>query len=1067
MSAADQLACALAATLSNNAHQRKAAEALLSQLAGQEHHAAHLLRLSAGGDAVVAPAASLRLKNLIRTQNHQSIVPEAARERVRDDLLIALAAVRGTNVEGVLAETTRWLVLVDFPAKWPKLIPDIQDSLASGDSARVHAALVALRQLVKCYEFKSRDPNNLAESDPNDAGLAHPRQPLDAIAASFFPTLNALYLHLDDIVAKQPYENPERRNACLAQRLIVKVFWSCTQFILPPVLAEPNVLDQWLNPFFETMRRPCRHPYIDDADDIAMEPEWKTKKWLGQVMTRFLKRYGTPNRVPVDEPWAKRVAEMFRDRHSEKATTVMLEVLSTGTKGHQISYRVAHLALDFIEEAIETASLWAVIHPHVDSLLAHVVFPYLSFSEADEDVWISDPSEYVRKQYDFTDDLTSPRTAASNLLAKMADLRSKSTVLPFLQYLLQSVLDPYQRAPVGSPQRAQLARQKVGAFSALAAVKGKLMSKNDLADSFLQVLKTHVEPDIQSEYGFLRSESAWLLGQVASCGWERFTNELGQSCLSGCVSLLQDREMPVQAAAAGSLQFLMDQEGGTEIIRAVSPQLLERLLGLMDSMSDVYLTLTPALDKLVAQYPDEILPLALPLVQRLIAAFKQSADTLLVDGDDDDDEMAFTAAQILLLISSVVSSLGEWDRINVEEKKRIFASLEKELEPFLSSMFDESHQVFIEELLDILGILVMQVGSLKGGFSPFLMGMIPKMVHGFEIWAADYVEHMLETIEGYLLFGLEQMVKVDGAVGAFVRMVQQLWSAKYDDSDAIYGTRIAGTLLLNLSQIKPGSEQLAAQVAIEVGRKAGERCIITPEDQTGLRQRLFAVVMLCVYIDGNAVLKGLGAQSVMQLIGSQTGNLLVFDRLYAKKAIVLGLSGILRTRGLVLEESKPHVLGVALRLEQMIAEQRRSTAESAENSVRKLENMVKEENGTTRYGLDGYGSDLDDNEDASNFADELNEHRAEELKKLAEGTGLGLGTLEELHVTNGLSNGLFDLEIDMGEDDEGGKGSVLDEIDECEYLVETVRECVGEAWWARVSDEERNALEAMAKQLGR
>ena len=137
-----------------------------------------------------------------------------------------------------------------------------------------------------------------------------------------------------------------------------------------------------------------------------------------------------------------------------------------------MSKRVAHLALDFIEEAIETSQLWVVIKPHVDTLFTKVVFSYLSFSDIDEELWHNDPGEYVRKQYDFTEDLTSPRMAASNLLTKMADLRSKSTILPFLQYLVQVVLEPYK-----VHESKELARLKVGAFAALAAVKMKLKKK--------------------------------------------------------------------------------------------------------------------------------------------------------------------------------------------------------------------------------------------------------------------------------------------------------------------------------------------------------------------------------------------------------------------------------------------------------------------------------------------------------------------------------------------------------------------------------------------------------------
>lgn len=1071
----DTAARALAATLSNSATDRASAEALLAHLVTQHDHPTHLLRLSAAQDPLVAPAAALRLKNLVRSSRLNQVLSDESRTGVRDGMLHALSVVRGTNVESVLAETTRWLILLDFPSRWPTLLPNISEFLSSGDSSRVHAALITMRQLAKCYEFRSRDPSKLSTTDPNDAGLAHPREPLETLATASFPTLHALYIHLDQIIAKEPYSNPDTRKASLAQRLVVKIFWSCTQFILPPYLAEQGVLDQWITCFFQTLRRPSKHPFIDNPDDLAEEPEAKTKKWIAQVLTRFLKRYGSPKKLPIDEPWSKTVAEAFRDRYADNATTVMLEVLSSPTKGHQVSRRVANISLDFIEEAIETASLWAVIRPHVDTLLTRIVFPYLCFNEYDEEIWLNDPSEYVRKQYDFTEDFTSPKNAAINLLSKMADLRSKSTVLPFLQYLLQTVLDPFIAAPMGSQQKLSLARQKVGAFASIAAVKTKLMSKPELSESFLQVLKTHVEPDLRSEYGFLRSEAAWLLGQVASCEWQEFSVHLGEASLRGCVGLLQDNDVSVQAAAAGALQYLMEHVGRKDLISAVAPQLLERLLQLMESLSDGYLSFLPALDKLVVGYPDEIMPLALPLVQQLNRAFQQAAHSILADTDEEDDDLAFTAAQVLHLISSVISSVGEWQKPTKEDKKTLFASVEKELMPLLESTFQESHQVFVEELLDVLGCLVAQTGALNERLSPFLLSLVPKMMDGLNNWAVEYVGSMMEPIEAYISFGLRDILAMEGGNVAFIRIIQKLWSDKLDESDAIYGVKIAESLALYLQRQTGIPDQVRQQIIVELARSAAAKCVATPEDQTVLRERTFAILMLCIYVDAISVLQGLGAQSVMQLIASQTVDMTQFDRVYSKKSIVLGVGSLLCTKGLVAEESKPHLLSLALKSQHLIDDQRAATAHSALQSSVFAAEPKDGGNGFANFTAlppnDENGSDLEDDQDAVNFLEDVGDHESESLEQLAAESGLSVATLKELTDSNGtlLGNGLFDVDdIDNEDDDEGGfSSSLLDDVDEVEHTVQCVKKSAVDAWWSNVDERDRMAMERLAKRVDR
>ncbi|KAI0567664.1 Armadillo-like helical domain containing protein [Gracilaria domingensis] len=838
--------------------------------------------------------------------------------------------------------------------------------------------------------------------------------------------------------------------------------------MLPPVLADANMLSNWMNAFFETLRRPSLHAYVPDPDDLLYEPESKTKKWISQILVKFLKRYGSPHRIPIDEPWSKKVAENFRDNHAEKATKVMLEVLFSETNGYQVSKRVAHIALDYVEEAIETASLWAVVYPHVSNLLTRVVFSYLCFSDADEEVWMGDPSEYVRKQYDFTDDFTSPRMAASNLLSKMADLRSKKTVLPFLQYLHDAVLNPFLTAAPNSPQRLNLSRQKVGAFAALAAVKGKLMSKPELSSTFLMILKKHVHPDLQSEFGFLRSEAAWLLGQVASCEWQEFGSELGEASLRGCVALLSDRELPVQAAAAGALQYLIDQDGPEELIRTFAPQLMQRLLGLMDNMTDSYLSLIPSLDKLIVRYPDEIMPLAHPVLQRLIAAFKHSAQSILADGDDEDDELAFTAAQVLYLISSVLSSVGEWSRPKLEEKKELLLSIEKELQPLLERMFEENHQVFVEELLDVLGALIVQLGEHQVELTPFLRAMIGKMAKAFNEWAGDYVEQMMDAIEGYLMYDMPAIAHMQNGISTFVHIIRNLWSSAYDDGDAVFGTMIAEYLLLNLEKISPRPTEMLRGVAIEIAMRAGERCVRTRDDEINLPQRLFSVVMLCMYIDAEHVLKALSVQSTLQLIGSQTGKLQLFERIHSKKAIILGLASMLSTSGLVGEEQKAQLLHIAVCLQQMIDTQRVTAANNAANAGNSFAALSKGA-ATNGFGYhstsDDNGSDLEDDQDATNVLDDTPEPYNETIEKLAAETGFSVAQLHELSTSNGaIDIGLFDIDEGHDRDDEGGyRASPIDDINEGEYLVNRVKQSSFETWWSKVSEEDRLWMEQLAK----
>lgn len=1118
------VAAALSATLSVDASSRTAAEAALSSMSSHPAHAAALLRLAAGTSPVVAAAAAVRLKNATRAArapaaSHAAaaLAPEA-RAHVRENLLPALAVAREGPASAALAETLRWLVLLDFPARWPGLLEQIR-SFLGGDLAQVAAALSALHKIAKCYEFRSNEPSKLDANDPNDAGIAHPREPLDRIVELCFPDLLVLFGKLNAESGTAPR---------LCQKMIVKIFWCSMQFVMPPHMAEPGVLNNWLDALISLFEQPVVvQPQSSADEDLAAMPEFKAKKWIANVLLRFLKRYSNPKRIAIDEPHTRRVAVLFQEQYASRATAAMLNVLSWPTSGGHLSGRVANIAIDYLQEAVETASLWSVMLPHIHLLLSQIIFPYLCFTDADMEVWEEDPIEYVRKQSDINEDYTSPRMAAIGLLSQLGELRPKNTVLPFMTHLVSTVLEPYRATVVGSPARAALARQKVGAMQALSACKLRLQSKPDLAATFLEVLTVHVEPDIRSEFGFLRAMAHKLLGDVASSGWSAFSSRLGEASLRGAVSALEDPELPVQATAASALHFLMEQDSAQPLIAPFAPQLLERLLHVMDRMSDGFVSLLPTLDKLVDRYPDELMPLAVPLMRRLVAAFQTSAAEAKAQGDDEDgdDDLLFQAAQMLQLISSVITTAGEWSKPSDEERAEMFRVLETELQPVLIPMFDEGNQVFAEETLDVLHTLILQTGELKKKLSPFLMSMVPRLVKSFDVWAGEYVSSdIVGPIEAYIAYDLDALLQMEGAVPALMSIAQRLWMpGVFDDSEAVDGAKIADALVLSLSKHETRGSELSNSVVCSLAREAAKRCSSTTGGEGPLRVRLFGTVMLAAYYDGSLALKTLGGpDQLMQFVSLVVSDVDSLTRIHDKKAAILGLSSLLRVTDSDLGQTSPSlvrgIIGLQDRIDRQRAGDERKNMQMTQlaawagagggagaGGVRSGggSDAVASGNGSdgvvgapvvpagigdasgvpvalggVQPGIslgaqgatgevDDDSSELDDDEDASNRLLDGNESgHFGSLEKLSLETGIPVAELEILNATGGVSTstgGFFDFD-DFNEDDDEGDNptSVLDEIDEIRFFVESVKLAMSKPWWGSVGQEERLAIDRLA-----
>lgn len=1126
------VSAALSATLAIDASVRHAAEASLVHLSSVPTHAASLLRLSVSPDIIVAPAAALRLKNAARaarTPGHSHAVAPlagAARAHVRENIIGAIAAASAPGVRAALAESLRWMVLLDFPARWPGLVGDIEKGLG-GSLDEVWAALAALHKIGKCYEFRSNDAKRLDANDPNDVGLQHPREPLDRIVEACFPRLLGLFVRLAEESGMGQGGEGERVKDCM--KLIVKVFWCGMQFVMAPHLAAPGVLDSWFAALVSVLEKrvvlPPGSEEIAD-EDLAEMPEFKIKKWIGQVLLRFLRRYSNPKRVPLDEPHTKLVAVMFQEKLAPRATAAMLGVLAWPTQpGGRISGRLANLAIDFLQEAVETASLWAVMLPHVHSLLAQIIFPYLCYSEEDADLWEVDPVDYVRKQTDIAEDYTSPRMAATSLLSQLGELRPKNTVLPFMTHLVSTVLEPYLASAVGTPERAALARQKVGAMLALNACKLRLM-KNDLAATFLDVLTRHIEPDLRSEFGFLRAAAHKLLGDIASSGWEPFVDRLGESSLRSAVAALEDPELVVSATAGGALHYLMEQDSAQPLIGPFAPQLLERLLVLMDKMADGYVTLLPTLEKLVDRYPDELMPLAVPLMRRLVSAFHHTSEEAkninVGDDDEGDEDLMFQAAQMLQLISSVLTTAGEWTTPSDKERSDMFTIIESELQPVLVPMFDNGNQVFAEETLDVLHTLILQTGMLNGKLSPLIMSLVPRLVKSFEAWSGEYVSSDLcGPIEAYIAYDLDALLAMEGAVPAFMTIAQQLWKGgAFDDSEAVDGTKIADALILGLTRHPSRGSEASSRVVVSLAREAASRCAKTTGGEGPLRVRIFGTLMLCLFYDTTLVVREFGGVGqLMELVSTVLSDIESFRRVHDKKVVILGLSSMIAAASEIgLDSTSPGlirgIIGLQGRIDQQRAGDEQKNADvnryanwssgmagggsavgaggvGAPGSVPSVDMSAAESSVAAAQrslllsgsqGLPGQAvgaadgddgaSELDDDEDASNRLLDETEGGMDVLEKLSAETGIPVEELELMNTNNGglmtTASGLFDFE-DLNDDDDEGDNvtSALDAIDEVRVFVDCAKAAQAQPWWANVPKDDCVAIEQLSRRAYR
>ncbi|MPC45668.1 Importin-7 [Portunus trituberculatus] len=127
------------------------------------------------------------------------------------------------------------------------------------------------------------------------------------------------------------------------------------------------------------------------------------------------------------------------------------------------------------------------------SVVQDVLFPLMCYSDADQELWNSDPYEYVRVKFDIYEDLVSPVTAAQGLL--LSTVRKRKEMLEKTMVFLMQVLTTPNVDP----------RHKDGVMHMIGTLGGVLLKKKIYKDQMETMIAQYVFPEFQSPFGFMRA----------------------------------------------------------------------------------------------------------------------------------------------------------------------------------------------------------------------------------------------------------------------------------------------------------------------------------------------------------------------------------------------------------------------------------------------------------------------------------------------------------------------------------------------------------------------------------
>ncbi|KAI8335415.1 armadillo-type protein [Chlamydoabsidia padenii] len=718
-------------------------------------------------------AAAIYFKNrLVKAwdRNKQPTTPigEEDRNVVKQSILQAM--VTAPNAVKVQLTSCLYIILSnDFPDLWTQFVGELQNLLSSSDFRLVYVGLLALREVVKVYQWKT----------------AEKREPLQQIIALTFPAIQTIGTNL---VTSDSLEAAEML------KLTLKIYHAGIQVELPKCLQDSSSLVPWGTLFLQLIDKAIPFDVLPaDAEEREKYPWGKTKKWAYHCLNRLFAKYGNPALLTPSATKYAPFAKNFVANFAPNVLQAYLRQVEGWIKNEiWISHKCLGLTAAFFDNSVKHKTTWQIIKPHTETLVAHFIFPQLCFSTEDEELWNDDPVEFVHKKVDPLEDIHSPDTNASNLLITLARDRKKHTFMGILGFI-NSVLNKY----LETPDEQKNGREKDGALNMIACLSYQILQKKSPVAGMMEpFFVSHVFPEFKSRFPYLRARACDITKRFSDLD---FANQQNLATLyQNVLDCLRDTDLPVKIQAALALQPMIRHESVREAMVPSLPFIMQELLNLTNEI-DID-TLATTMEEFVEVFADQLTPFAVQLCTqlrdtflRIMEDYAQSNPSANVNDDDDDfgdlddiSDKTMAAMGVLKTIGTLILSL--------ESTPEILQQLENALLPVITYTLKNKIMDLYNEIFEIIDSCTFSAKRV----TPTMWSVFDLIYESFKDCGIDYMDEMLPPLDNYISYGRDVFVTNENVQRMMFDIIDTVMkSDRLAEADRVCGCKLMESILLN------------------------------------------------------------------------------------------------------------------------------------------------------------------------------------------------------------------------------------------------------------------------------
>ncbi|CCH61535.1 hypothetical protein TBLA_0E04830 [Henningerozyma blattae CBS 6284] len=545
---------------------------------------------------------------------------------IREMLIQTLLKVSNSSTEShtstsllrILKTPLMIIISIDYSnKKWNDLLQFSLNLISNTNESdpqtinNAYIGLICLSEIFRTYRWTD-----------NDA-----RQDLEILILDYFPSL--LNFANDFLLNDGKNLNNYQYGDML--KLIIKIYKFVTYIDLPFSLQKQESFINWANFFVKIIQLPLSNEILSISDvELRSKNSWcKCKKWSYANLFRLFQRYST------DSLTKKFEYNEFKDLYRSQFLPNLLKILFSQIENYNpnitnttnwLSDESIYYIVSFIDQSIIDKKIWPLIKPNYNNIIQFIVFPILIPNESTLTTFEIDPQEYVHRNLELWDNDYSPDLATINLLTTAVTKRSKSTLEPTLQFIIEILkqnITPNGSLPL---ENAIKIESVLRMFSCI--IDRLTNPKSPYYNQMEEFLKSFILPFFDSNYGFLKTRTCDIISKIGMLEFKdtSIIQIIYQGILKCLTSQGDDECLPAKLMSSLALQTFLQDVQFQSYLEPNVVDIMQILLNISNEFESD--TISGVIQDFVEQFSKQLQPFGIDLMNNLVQQFLKLANEL-------------------------------------------------------------------------------------------------------------------------------------------------------------------------------------------------------------------------------------------------------------------------------------------------------------------------------------------------------------------------------------------------------------------------------------------------------